>query len=89
MKALLYIQNLKCKGCEATILNKLSKLDNINNVSIDLAHTIVKFDCKTQSDIDLVKAELSRIGYPPFGEKNRLARKTKSFVSCETGKTYK
>ena len=89
MKTILYIQNLKCSGCETTIIKKLSELSNISNVSIDILHTTVKFDYKTKSDVDLVKKELSKLGYPPFGEKNNMVKKAKSYVSCAIGKTHK
>jgi copper chaperone CopZ len=89
MKSTLYIQNLKCKGCEATIINTLSKLNNISNVLVDLQRNEVKFDYKTKEDIENIKKELSKLGYPPYGEKNNLVKKAKSYVSCAIGKTHK
>ena len=55
MKTMLYIQNLKCEGCESTIIDKLSKLNNISNVSVDLQHTLVTFNCESKNDIGKVK----------------------------------
>lgn len=86
---MLYIQNLKCKGCETTIIEQLSKLNNISAVSVDVKHTLVKFHCESENDIERVKKHLSKIGYPPYGEKNDLIKKAKSYVSCAIGKTHK
>ncbi|TGV04364.1 heavy-metal-associated domain-containing protein [Flavivirga rizhaonensis] len=89
MKTTLYIQNLKCAGCESTIINKLSELKNIYNITIKLQYATVTFEHETKEDITTVKNTLSKIGYPPFGEKNTLAKKAKSFASCASGKIKK
>ncbi|GAA4884247.1 hypothetical protein GCM10023311_03230 [Flaviramulus aquimarinus] len=89
MKSTLYIQNLKCKGCGITIKEKLSKFNKICNVSVDTQHTLVKFECASKNDVEYVKKCLSKIGYPPYGEKNDFLKKANSFVSCAIGKTHK
>jgi copper chaperone CopZ len=86
MKSTLYIQNLKCGGCEATIIEKLSKLKNITNVSVNQQYDTVTFEYMESSDLELVKKELSKLGYPPFGEKNSLPKKVKSYISCAIGR---
>jgi len=88
MKTTLYIQNLKCGGCEATIIDKLSSLKNISNISINQKYDTVTFEQKTIQDIKIVKKALSKLGYPPYGEQNNLGRKAKSYVSCLIGRTY-
>lgn len=89
MKTTLYIQNLKCGGCETTIKNKLSELKNISNISFKFQYATVTFEHKNKEDVEDVKQLLSKIGYPPFGEKNSLVKKAKSFVSCTTGRIKK
>ncbi len=89
MKTTLYIQNLKCGGCEKTIINKLSCLKNIENVSINQEYATVTFEHKIPQEIKTVKKELSKLGYPPFGEKNNSFKKAKSYISCAIGKTHK
>jgi len=89
MKTTLYIQNLKCRGGEATIIHKISALKGISNISIKLQYGTITFDYETNEDIAEVKRLLSKIGYPPFGEKNDLGKKVKSYVSCATGKIKK
>lgn len=81
MKTTLYIHNLKCEYCEAIILNKLTKLKHISNVSIKRQYATVTFEHETSDDIELVKKTLSKLGYPPFGEKNSFIKKVKSRLS--------
>ncbi|MFH4963998.1 heavy-metal-associated domain-containing protein [Gaetbulibacter sp. M235] len=80
MKTTLYIQNLKCEYCEETILKKLSKLKHISNISIKRQFATLTFEYQTLEDLILVKKTLSKIGYPPFGERNNFLTKTKSFL---------
>jgi copper chaperone len=35
MKKEVFIQNLKCGGCQKTITNELGKLEGVSNISID------------------------------------------------------
>lgn len=86
MKTTLYIQNLKCGGCESIIINKLSELKGISNITTKLQYATVTFEYETNETVDKVKQLLSKIGYPPFGEKNSLCKKAKSYVSCVSGK---
>jgi len=89
MKTTLYIQNLKCGGCEATIIKKLSEIKNIRNITIKLQYSTITFDHETKEDVLEVEHVLSKIGYPPFGEKNSLGKKAKSYLSCATGRLNK
>lgn len=82
MKTTLYVQNLKCIHCEAIIMHMLSKLKNITNVSVKRQYATVTFKHKTAKDVNLVKKALSKIGFPPYGEKNNFIRKAKSHISC-------
>ncbi|WP_339894996.1 heavy metal-associated domain-containing protein [uncultured Algibacter sp.] len=69
MKTTLYIQNLKCGGCETTIINRISALKGISNISIKLQYSTITFEYETKENIDQIKQILSKIGYPPFVEK--------------------
>ena len=86
MKGTLKIQNLKCSGCANTILNKLSSIENINDVIVDNENDTVLFSYTTEEDLLLVKNTLVKLGYPVVGEKNALTTKVKSFVSCAIGR---
>jgi copper chaperone CopZ len=86
MKTTLYIQNLKCSGCITSIIFRLSEIKGISNISIKLQYETVTFEHESKENVEEVKQILSKIGYPPFGEKNNLDKKVKSYVSCATGK---
>jgi len=75
MKTTLYIQNLKCGGCVSTIINRLSEFKNIKSVTVKLQYATVTFEHEMKADIEEVKHMLSKIGYPPFGERNSLIKK--------------
>ena len=53
MKAQLHIQNLKCGGCKATIINRLSVIKHISGVDLDLDNETVSFDYDTKIDLPL------------------------------------
>jgi len=81
MKTTLYIQNLKCEYCEIIIKKMLSKLKHISNVSINRQYATVSFEHQSPVDLIQVKKTLSNIGYPPFGEKNNVLKRAKSYLS--------
>ena len=86
MKTTIQIQNLKCHGCASTINNKLSGLDNINDVSVDVDNDTVSFEYDSEKTLEIVKNELYKLGYPLVGEDNKLPTKAKSYVSCAIGR---
>lgn len=87
MKTTLYIQNLKCGGCETSIINKLTELKGISNISIKFQYSTVTFEYQKAKDIETVMAMLKKMGYPPYGEKNTFGKKAKSYISCAKGRT--
>ena len=86
MKTTVRIQNLKCNGCASTIKNKLSELDNINEVSVDVEKDAVTFKYDKEDTFETAKKELHKLGYPLVGEENKLQSKAKSYVSCAVGR---
>ena len=86
MKTTVQIQNLKCNGCASTIKNKLSELDNINEVSVDVENDVVTFEYDKEDTLETVKKQLHKLGYPLSGEDNTLPTKAKSYVSCAVGR---
>ena len=86
MKSTIVIQNLECGGCASTITTKISALDNINNVLVDVETSTVSFEVSSEEDVTSVKNKLAAIGYPAEGEDNSVVSKAKSFVSCATGR---
>lgn len=86
MKTTVQIQNLKCNGCASTIINSLSGLDNITEVSVELESSSVSFEYNSEKDLDSAKVKLKKLGYPLIGEDNKLQSKAKSYVSCAIGR---
>ncbi len=86
MNTTFIIQNLKCGGCANTITTKISALENVNNVAVDVEASSVSFETHSEEDIITVQNKLAAIGYPTEGENNSVVSKAKSFVSCATGK---
>lgn len=85
MNSEIYIENLKCGGCAATITKGLQSIDGVQAVSISVEDAKVVLDAEAAS-LPAVKAKLSSMGYPEVGDKNTVLHKAKSFVSCATGK---
>ncbi len=89
MNTTLKIQNLKCGGCTNTIVNKLSELNYISEISVDNTNDSVSFNYSAEEDVENIKVLLAKIGYPIVGEKNALTTRAKSFVSCAVGRMSK
>ena len=89
MTTTIKVQNLKCGGCANTITSKLSKVENIHNVQVDVESSSVSFNYASPNEISLVKAKLKKLGYPVDVDVNSISSKAKSFVSCATGKISK
>lgn len=86
MKTTVQIQNLKCNGCASTIKNKLSELENIKDVTVDVENDSVTFNYDSDNTFEIAKQTLLQIGYPLVGEDNKLPTKAKSYVSCAIGR---
>lgn len=86
MKQEIYIENLKCGGCAATITKGLTSIDGVNEVQVNVAEFLVTFEVTSQEVTQVVKEKLSKLGYPEAGDKNTVLHKAKSLVSCATGK---
>lgn len=80
------IQNLKCGGCAKTITKKLSDLNTITDIKVDVDESSVAFSYKDDVDLIVVTDVLKDNGYPVEGDINSFGTKAKSFVSCAIGK---
>lgn len=88
MQHIIEVENIKCGGCANTITGKLSKLDGVSNVQVDIEHGRITLEAAEHSRTQLVEVLLSA-GYPETGsiEGIRAAKaKAKSFVSCAIGR---
>lgn len=91
MQHRLNVDNIKCGGCAHSIVSKLSALDGVSDVAVDVEQGQVTFSSKNEL-IDQVKSQLKSMGYPEAGSLEGLGAagaKAKSFVSCAIGKVTK
>ncbi|MDB4590158.1 cation transporter [Flavobacteriaceae bacterium] len=86
MTTTIKIQNLKCGGCANTIIKKVSDIENVTNVNVNVAESTVTFDSLGQNEITLVRHKMAVLGYPADGENNSVVSKAKSYFSCASGK---
>ncbi|WP_273568534.1 heavy-metal-associated domain-containing protein [Maribacter halichondriae] len=89
MKTTIIVQNLKCGGCAKTITSKISEVENISDVLVDVESSKVSFEYQDSNDAIKVKDKLKNLGYPSIDSKNSMAAKAISLVSCATGKMSK
>ena len=85
MKNLVFIENLKCGGCAASIRKGLSALPGVTNVEVDLEQNAVTVETPDSDSRALILSTLDALGYPEAGH-NSLMKKGKSFVSCAIGR---
>ena len=86
MKTTLEIQNLKCGGCEKTITDNLSKIEGIDNVTVNHENASVTIEYLNEKSIQKAIEKLSKLGYPISSDENNIAKKATSYVSCMIGK---
>jgi len=82
---LLKVENIKCGGCANTIVKKLSSIDGVSNLEVDIENQEVKFDAESELQVEGVVKSLADMGYPLEGEGTGF-QKAKSYVSCMIGK---
>ena len=82
------IDNLKCGGCEKSIVKGLSAMPEVSDLVVDREHQTVRFSGPETLRAAVVE-KLRSMGYP---EKGTLAgldaglANAKSFVSCAIGR---
>ena len=85
METKIYIENLKCGGCAATIKKGLLSVEGVSEININIDESLVEVTTK-EDVISTVKEKLSKMGYPEVGDSNTILHKAKSYVSCAVGK---
>lgn len=84
----LEVENIKCGGCEKSILKGLAGIDGLAEVSIDREQQLISWTAD-ESLRDSVVAKLKSMGYPQKGSVSGLdagLTNAKSFVSCAIGR---
>ncbi|PNQ75194.1 heavy metal transporter [Hanstruepera neustonica] len=89
MNAAIVIQNLKCGGCANTVKNKLSEIEGLQDIHVDIDNSVVAFQYSLEEQLTKAKDRLKAIGYPEQNAANSMITKAKSYISCATGKMAK
>ena len=84
-KETLFVDNLKCSGCAATIEDALLKIEGVSHVLVYPEEGTVEIHHDGQNDCLVFLERLDRLGYPQRGTTN-LLQKGKSYVSCAIGR---
>jgi copper chaperone len=82
------IDNLKCGGCEKTILKGLNALDGVTDVSVDHELQMVSMHADLAMRATILE-KLQDMGYPEKGSIEGFEAgisNIKSYVSCAIGK---
>ena len=82
------INNLKCGGCEKTVLKGLNALDGVTDVSVDHELQMVSLQAEPAMRAAIVE-KLQDMGYPEKGSIEGFeagVSNIKSYVSCAIGK---
>ncbi len=88
MSFIIAVENIKCGGCASTIKNKLTELEGIKSVVVNIEAGEVEIDADEQQRSS-VADRLLKLGYPEKGSAEGIkaaAAKAKSFVSCAIGR---
>ena len=85
-KSTFFVANLKCSGCAKTIHNKISKIEGVYEVKVDIENARIDIQHDASIDPKQFGEKLAKIGYPEIGEDNDLLTQMKSYASCMVGK---
>lgn len=84
----IHVENIKCGGCANSISTKLTAIDGVDSVDVDIDNGIVKVEAETGLH-NTIADKLLAMGYPEAGSAEGIAAakaKAKSFVSCAVGR---
>jgi copper chaperone len=84
----IHVENIKCGGCEKSIIKGISAIDGITDIQIDRDQQTVSVSAD-ESLRDTLVAKLKAMGYPEKGSLSGLdagLANAKSFVSCAIGR---
>ena len=84
----IHVENIKCGGCEKSIIKGLTSIEGLSNIVIDRDLQLVKVTAD-ESLREVIAAKLKLMGYPEYGSVSGLdagLANAKSFVSCAIGR---
>ena len=83
-----HVENIKCGGCEKSIVKGLTSIEGLSNIVIDREQQMVSVVADA-SLRDALVSKLKSMGYPEQGSVSGLdagLANAKSFVSCAIGR---
>lgn len=85
------VENIRCGGCANTITMKLTEIDGVKEVHVDVDEKKVIVSTNSASDANIrqtLSEKLAKLGYPEIGTigSNGLMTKAASVMSCAIGK---
>lgn len=84
----IHVENIKCGGCEKSIVKGLGAIEGLSNIVIDRYQQLVSVTADAALR-DTIAAKLKSMGYPERGSVTGLdagLANAKSFVSCAIGR---
>ena len=85
MNTILYLDNIKCGGCANSISKKLTSIEGITEVDVDIEGGAIKMNFSNESILETAKTALAKMGYPEKGTSDFIDN-AKSYVSCMIGR---
>ena len=83
-----HVENIKCGGCEKSIVKGLNSIEGLSNIVIDREQQLISVTAD-ESQREAIVAKLKSMGYPEHGSVTGLdagLANAKSFVSCAIGR---
>ena len=83
-----HVENIKCGGCEKSIIEGLNAIEGLSDIKIDRDQQSVTVTAD-ESLREALVAKLKSMGYPEHGSVSGLVAglvNAKSFVSCAIGR---
>jgi copper chaperone len=88
MQIQVHVENIKCGGCEKSIIKGLTSIEGLSNIVIERDQQLISVTADASLREALV-AKLKSMGYPEHGSVSGLdagLANAKSFVSCAIGR---
>ncbi len=89
MTTVVFVNNIKCGGCENQITSTLDQIKGIGNTVVFAQEGKVTFEFSNEEARAEALAKLDKMGYPLITKENRLSDQAKSLVSCAIGRIKK
>lgn len=86
MKYTILVENIKCGGCANSVKRGLLLNKKITGVEVDVDTGTINITGDKELNLESIKRDLKKLGYPEKDTENNILTKATSFVSCALGK---